>query len=634
MRWRLIRRTLVFVLACVTAAAFGWTTASIAQSWGTGSFCDTHEFLCTENQYNYGNGQHIGHDEPSLLFYSGTSGSGNSAIYTLTLPKDPPKLPKQDGTGGTFNFQLHPAFWFGMVMCDTQSNPEFTNTCTPDSDANIFDNPSSSASDYIGEHPGAAYMELQFYPPGWVTWPNGGTACDAKHWCAAMTIDSYDFDPNKQIKNNSACLNGPGAEPVNFAFITKSGVSDSAASPLGGVRVIPNLSTDFLMKPGDNLTLDRHDTAGGFQAVIYDNTSRKQGSMTASIANGFAQVNFAPNDSTCTATPYAFHPMFATSGPHTRASWTAHSYNVAFADEIGHWDYCSSTDDAGNCTEAGKNETDAVSCFPPAASSRIKIGGCTAEDLDFDGTSYLPDWPGTNPSTDKSSHPAPITFTSPLLDPTFGPLANYDMQTFEADLPIFEPSCDTTTGAGCSNPPSGAAFYPFFSTNTEKGGACVWQFGGAGIAGSTGDFGGVSQYGSLFPLLFVEGSSAETFFDDYQGTPASNPCNARPPSLTLPTKPIAFGSVAVGKTSAVHTLRISNPSLYPMTVGIALPSGYRVAAGKITTCPNPGVLVPGGKCQYGLTLSPSASGPDNGVATISSNASNASLTVSLTGTGK
>ena len=208
------------------------------------------------------------------------------------------------------------------------------------------------------------------------------------------------------------------------------------------------------------------------------------------------------------------------------------------------------------------------------------------------------------------------------------------MQTFEADLPIFEPGCNTSSGAGCTNPPAGAAFYPFYSINTEKGGECVWQFGGASIAGSTGDFGGNAQYGSLFPLAFVEGGSADTFFDDYQGTPASNACNATTPSLTLPARPIAFGIVAVGKTSAVRPLRISNPSLYPMTLGIDVTSDYHVASGKTTTCPNPGVLAPGGKCQYGLTLMPSASGPDDGLATILSNAGNASLTVSLTGAGR
>src|SRR5207245_7162565 len=98
-------------------------------------------------------------DEPSLLFYSNVAGSGNSNRYVLKLPFDPPTAPTQDGTGGTFNFQLHPAFWFGMALCDTESSPEFTKTCAPDSDANIFDGSDPAAADYIGHHPGTAFME-------------------------------------------------------------------------------------------------------------------------------------------------------------------------------------------------------------------------------------------------------------------------------------------------------------------------------------------------------------------------------------------------------------------------------------------------------------------------------------------
>jgi hypothetical protein len=31
--------------------------------------------------------------------------------------------PKQDGTGGTWNFQLRPALWFGIALCENQSYP-------------------------------------------------------------------------------------------------------------------------------------------------------------------------------------------------------------------------------------------------------------------------------------------------------------------------------------------------------------------------------------------------------------------------------------------------------------------------------------------------------------------------------
>src|SRR5690349_20502568 len=64
---------------------------------------------------------YAGHDEPSALFYSNTPAAGNSYISHLTLSTDPSTLPNQSGTGGTFNFQLHPTFWLGMAMCDNQS---------------------------------------------------------------------------------------------------------------------------------------------------------------------------------------------------------------------------------------------------------------------------------------------------------------------------------------------------------------------------------------------------------------------------------------------------------------------------------------------------------------------------------
>ena len=84
---------------------------------------DVSGILCAEQRENPGGSEYyVGHDEPALLFYSSEPGSGYNQVYRLRLPKEPPKLPKQDGTGGTWNFQLHPAFWFGMAVCDDQGN--------------------------------------------------------------------------------------------------------------------------------------------------------------------------------------------------------------------------------------------------------------------------------------------------------------------------------------------------------------------------------------------------------------------------------------------------------------------------------------------------------------------------------
>ena len=85
--------------------------------------------------------------------------------YHFRLPNNPPEQPKQTAPGGTWDFQLRPTFWLGLTMCDTESAPEYTKTCTPDSDVNdlVGTNPNSPA--YIGKHPGNAFMELQFYGP-------------------------------------------------------------------------------------------------------------------------------------------------------------------------------------------------------------------------------------------------------------------------------------------------------------------------------------------------------------------------------------------------------------------------------------------------------------------------------------
>src|ERR1044071_9765346 len=183
--------------------------------------CEEGNPLCAESADAIGyEGRYTGHDEPSLLFYSNVAGAGNNNLYQLRLPTDPLMLPTQDGTGGTFNFQLHIAFWLGMALCDNQSAPEFTHApCVPDSDANIFDGADPAAPDYIGRHPGTAFLELQFYPPGWVPFQNA-ISCDATQWCAAMAIFSLNQDQNAGVVNNAACLSTVGLEPANCVQAT------------------------------------------------------------------------------------------------------------------------------------------------------------------------------------------------------------------------------------------------------------------------------------------------------------------------------------------------------------------------------------------------------------------------------
>src|SRR5262249_34885307 len=153
-------------------------------------------------------------------------GSGNSANFRLILPKDPPVKPNQSGTGGVWNFQLQSTFFMGMVLCDPESSPEFTKTCVPNTDANIFDSPDPNAPDFIGHHPGSGFMELQFYPPGWATSP----CFDATHWCAGLTITGNSVDQNTGAQNNVDCQNKVGTGPFNIALLTKNGVPVAPAN--------------------------------------------------------------------------------------------------------------------------------------------------------------------------------------------------------------------------------------------------------------------------------------------------------------------------------------------------------------------------------------------------------------------
>ncbi len=539
-----VTSTLIMLVSMTGFMPFATQVAAAQPSPGR-TLCDDNAALCTETAwvYNY-EGQYTGHDEPSVLYYSNQAGSGNSNLYRLRLPKDPPKMPQQNGTGGTFNFQLHPAFWFGMAMCDTQSYPVYnTSTCAPDSDANIFDNGDPTAPDYIGHHPGAAFMELQFYPPGWVPWP-AGNSCDATKWCVALNIDS--LSESLTATNNDACANVAGLEYVNFAFVTKNGVAQAPADPTTVfvppfAAITPNPKRDLFMSSGDQLTVDMHDTPAGFQVVIHDLTSGQSGSMTASTANGFAQILFDPAATTCTSIPYAVHPMYATSSEHTRVPWTAHSYNVSFSDEIGHFEYCNAADpNTGGCatpgvTDPGGSDVDDAGCFNAADSTRYQIAGCLGTDIDFDGPEYALTWPGTfaNVSQDHLYHAQPVMFSSPLFQGSSG-LQNYDRVAFEADLPrieVFGPpnDCNRTTGAGCVNPPVGATFYPIYST-AGSAGQCMWQLGGTHIPGTTNTFGGTStaEYGPLLLLTYATATGSSTRYNDFRQVLSSNPCTTSP----------------------------------------------------------------------------------------------------------
>ena len=521
---RFIRTAMVLLGFAVAFAGIGVGTAAADSA---GPACEAHPGFCldTRTHKNY-EGDYVGHDEPSILFYSNEAGSGNSNVWHLQIPREPPTIPRQNSlASGTWNFQLHPAFWFGMAMCDTQSYPNVSSTCAADSDANIKNSSDPNSPDYVGKHAGTAFMELQFYPPGYIQ-QFTGFSCAARQWCSALTIDG--LSDGLTQSNNADCFHRAGEEYVNFAYLTLSGVPQGPPDPLnfdfvGSGQPGPSV---LYMNPGDRITVSIHDSLVGLVTTVVDNTTGQTGSMTASVTNGFGHPKFQPDATTCSDEAYAYHPMYSTSSENTRVPWAAHSYNVAFSDEIGHFEFCNGSVDADGICHQRNMDLDDDFCFDGSTSLLIHVAGCMDSDVDFNGSSYQQDWPGTfaNPVLDQLLHPQSILFTSPLTNGH-----DYQRAAFETDLPAIEflQGCDTSTGAGCSNPPHGAAFYPFFSTTTA-GGTCAWREGGRFMPGTTNLFGGSStaEFGSLLSLYYPPepGFPAGSFFEDYRNVLPGNPC--------------------------------------------------------------------------------------------------------------
>jgi hypothetical protein len=474
-------------------------------------------------------GHYVGHDEPNVDFYSNVPGSGTRERYQLTLPKSPPApTPGMPVNARSYSFELQVAPWFGMSLCADRSFPELVKTCTPDSDVNIV-NPKNSPY-----HAGSAYLELQFYP-----------YCMGTDWCAATNIWSYYVNPVTGQQLNPDCADKVGGvELDNFAFLTLSGKPLGPPNPLASTTATftPKAAQTLLMGQGDHVTVTVQDTRAGLLMQAQDHTNGKTGAMVASAANGFAQMAFAPPPSTtCKAIPYSFHPMYSTSSPATRSTWTAQTYNIAYSDETGHFDFCSAANSEGQCTgfegagkyrEAADSSDTGCTVTNPAV---FPYQGCGGNDYGFDGTSYIPDWPDGKPN-----HPTPWTFTSPVTGAHY--TTNYQRVAFADDLPLNEsatgsqPHCSQfiREPGGCTQIPytdegKPAAFYPFFSTTKING--CSWVEGNDIPGVTVNDFGKQKQFGRYVNGYYytVLGGKALAYNPDFRQILNYNPCPATIP---------------------------------------------------------------------------------------------------------
>ncbi len=467
----------------------------------------------------YDNGFYIGHDEPDTTFLSTQKGSGDNVTWSLTLGRDPAALPtvKTPGADVSHWFELSPAPWFSMAVCDDFSYPQLP--CVPQHDTNA---PApctvtiTKCSKNLYPGGGSAFVELQFYPPGLPPLLDA-TSCDDSHWCAALTIDSLECTQDYATCNNSC------EEPQNFAFIQTDGQPDANGS-------IPDKQT-LLMNPGDRVTVSMHDApaVGGGHALlatIDDLTTKTTGSMQASAANGFVHTSIA----SCDATPYNFEPEYYTAAPGHYVPWAALQTDISTEFETGHFEACTSLTeempsdanpidqmDPDGTTEgcAGpyektaepKGEPGDAMCYnagdthpgydgPGTSTPPDEVTGCLDNtfqngDLDFDGTPYWHnEWPtGTTPST------RPSTF---LESPPLSAGKPYASYFFQTDIALSESTCSTSHEAGCTVPPSGPGhFYPYWSLVQTPAGRCTFEFGQVASGTDLTTFGQDKQYGSV-----------------------------------------------------------------------------------------------------------------------------------------
>jgi hypothetical protein len=448
---------------------------------------------CTDFRGEYGkrgydNGYYIGHDEPSVGFISTVPHSGNNVQWEITLPSERP-LP------ATQSFENFIAFWFSMALCDPNSG-FVRGPCIPDSDEN---NPGTA---------GSAFLEMQFYPPGNPPFISQ-ISCDLTHWCASLHINSLE-------NMDTGGLNPNCTETTNFAFIQRNGVPTGPPGPdtATNASFIPNNQT-LLMNQGDRIRVTIKDvpgdTLGGVMTRIDDLTTGRSGFMVASSANGYRTLD--PN--TCAGTNFSFHPEYDTAKFGNFTSWAALQANVNFAMEIGHF----------TPGVNGDKDADDAPCFPGPT-----VAGCLdlaqGGDLDFDGSSYLFDWP------DGTSHNATSIAIQSVKGGGIGPLSpSDDTRDYDQPFPIIQIETDVsaseqtcrTNGVGCVVPPVGALFYPSFalanSGSTEnRGESCTLLFGNFG-GPEINKLGGDTQYGP---------SNLYWFFGQNTSGPRSNPCIPQP----------------------------------------------------------------------------------------------------------
>jgi hypothetical protein len=406
-----------------------------------------------------------------------------------------------------------------MALCDSNSYPLLP--CDAKDDANA-PGCTGICNPHLYPGAGSAFMEMQFYPPGFAP-QSDAIGCDNTHWCSALTIDSLECTFGF-AQCNPACV-----EPVNFAFIQKDGIPTGPPSPQEQTvqSHLPNGST-LLYGPGDRITVHMFDAPvpgepgqSAFEVVVRDLTTGQSGFMQASAANGFMNTSIID----CSGTPHNFEPEYSTAKRANITPWAALQTNISTQFETGHWEACTSLTDPSvmpiangtndlffstchgpyettTTADGGNNpEVSDAPCYPAGDTHGVQhappdtLTGCVLfltqnGDLDFEGSPYWPEWPVAAAPTATF----PGSFVQALPQTQSRQYPRFFIQT---DLALSESTCATGVGPGCAVPPPNAPghFYPYWS-RVDNGAVCAIEFGNVSAAPGIDDFGKDAGYGT------------------------------------------------------------------------------------------------------------------------------------------
>ena len=237
-------------------------------------------------------------------------------------------------------------------------------------------------------------------------------------------------------------------------------------------RSRPNPATDLFMSSGRQAHR-RH--ARHARRVpgrsIHDLTTGESGSMTASTANGFAQIKFDPGASSAPSCRTRSTRCTHLERAHPRAVGGALVQRRVLGRDRALRVLRLRRRRDGQLPQRGRaGLRGGLATTSPASTRRTRRSSRSAavSVATTTTTGRRTRTSGPGHLGNKSSSP-----TVHVREPALQRDQNYDRIAFETDLPRIEAQpagpCNRTTGEGCVNPPPGAQFYPIYTTGCRRG---------------------------------------------------------------------------------------------------------------------------------------------------------------------